>query len=146
MNMVLHYFQFYNFKPVLLTNFFYQLFRSFPHLLPLKYFLPVFRTPHQMVTRVVDRMTRSFYRHALLISHFPARAYVDKGDSPVPLIYPLGKACIHPARQAAGNSAKVLVKTGRGSPDCTLRSSYLAVLQRNRPDSRAIFFQIRIVT
>jgi len=63
-----------------------------------------------MVARVVYRMTRPLYRHTLLISHFPARAYVDKGDFPVPLIYPLGKACIHPARQAAGNSAKDLVK------------------------------------
>jgi len=63
-----------------------------------------------MVTGVVDRMTRSFYRHTLFISHFPARAYKDKRNFPVPLINPLGKACIHPTRQAAEDSAKVLLK------------------------------------
>ena len=65
-----------------------------------------------MIACVVDRMTRSFYHHTLFISHFPARAYEEKGDFPVPLINPLGMACIHPARQAAGDSAKVLLEQG----------------------------------
>jgi hypothetical protein len=59
-----------------------------------------------MIGRVVDRMTRSLQRHSCTLSYQRARAYADKGDFPVPLINPLGEACIHPTRQAAGNSAK----------------------------------------
>jgi hypothetical protein len=64
----------------------YHLFRSFPNLHPLEDLLPVLRTPHQMIARVVDRMTRPLDAHALFIPHRRARAYADKGDFPVPLI------------------------------------------------------------
>ena len=110
MKMFFCYFKFYDFESVLFADLRNQLFRSFPHLLPLKYFLQVLRTPHKMIARVIDRMTRSFYRHTFFISHFFARAYAVKGDFPVPLTNPLGEACIHPARQAAGDSAKVSLK------------------------------------
>ncbi len=70
--------------------------RSFPDLGTLEDFFSVFCTPDQMVRTVVDRMTRPFQRHALYIAYQGARAYADKGDFPVPLINPLGAACIPP--------------------------------------------------
>ena len=63
-----------------------HLFRSFPNLHPLEDLLPVLRTPHQMIARVVDRMTRPLDAHALFIPHRRARAYADKGGFPAPLI------------------------------------------------------------
>jgi hypothetical protein len=41
-----------------------------------------------VVTRVVDRMTRSFDRHVGLISYCHAWTYADKGYAPLPLITP----------------------------------------------------------
>ena len=69
-----------------LAYFPYHRARSFPDLRPLEDLLPVLRTPDQMIPRVVDRMTRPLDSHALSIAHCRARAYVDKGDSPAPLI------------------------------------------------------------
>jgi hypothetical protein len=93
----LAHFQFDNFKPIVLTYFLDQLFRSFLNLHPLKYIFPIFRTPYQMVTRIIDRMTRPLEPHALYISQCRARAYADKGDFPVPLITPSARHAFLPA-------------------------------------------------
>jgi hypothetical protein len=90
-------FQFDNFKPIVLTYFPDQLFRSFLNLRPLKYILPIFRTPDQVVIAVVDRMTRPLEPHALYISQHRARAYADKGAFPVPLITPSATHAFLPA-------------------------------------------------
>jgi hypothetical protein len=50
-------------KAISLAYFTDQLFRSSLQLRTLKKLLTILRTPNQMVTRVVDRMTRSFYTH-----------------------------------------------------------------------------------
>jgi uncharacterized protein with PIN domain len=75
-----------NLKPILLTNFSYQLLRSFPYIPTFQYLLAILRTPDQMITRVVDRMTRSLDRHASVISQSAARAYNHKKS-----IHPRGK-------------------------------------------------------
>ena len=90
-------FQFDNCKPIVLTYFPDQLFRSSLYLRPLKYILPIFRTPYQMVTRIINRMTRPLEPHASFISQGRARAYADKGDSPVPLITPSARHAFLPA-------------------------------------------------
>jgi len=97
LNMLHAHFQFDNFKSIVLTYLPDQLFRSFLNLHPLKYILPIFRTPDQMVTRIIDRMTRPLEPHALHISQCRARAYADKGDSPVPLITPSARHAFLPA-------------------------------------------------
>jgi len=102
MHMFLRHFHFDDFKSVLLAYLPNQLFRSFLDLRPLKYIFSIFRTPDQVITRVVDRMTRPLEGHALFISHQRARAYADKGDFPVPLINPLGAACIPPRGKPRG--------------------------------------------
>jgi len=59
---------------VLLTNLTDQLFRSFPEIFPLKAIFSVLWTPYQMVARLIDRMTCSFYRHADYIASLTAMA------------------------------------------------------------------------
>jgi hypothetical protein len=102
MNMFHCHLHLHNFKSILLSNFTDQLLRSFPYFLTVKYFLPILRTPHQMVTRIVNRMTRSSDRHACLISHFPARAYQDKGDAIRSPLNPLVEERIHPRGKPRG--------------------------------------------
>jgi hypothetical protein len=82
--------------------------------------LSIFRTPYQLVTCIVDRMTRSLDNHARPISYLDARTYEDKGDAPLPLNNPLGKACIHPSRQAAGDSAKDVYKKSFSIDSCPI--------------------------
>jgi hypothetical protein len=77
MNMLFHYFDFDNLSPIFLAYIFNQLFRSFPNLFPHKYIFSIFRAPHQMIARIIDRMTRSFQRHPLFILHLRARAYAE---------------------------------------------------------------------
>ena len=101
-DMLSAYFRFDNFETIILAYLPDQLFRSFLNLLPLKYILPIFRAPHQVVARIVDRMTRPLKAHALYISYQRARAYADKGAFPVPLINPLGAACIPPRGKPRG--------------------------------------------
>ena len=96
MEVIFHDLHFQNFYIVRFADFANHLFRSFPDLLPLKDLLPIFRTPYQMVGRVVDRMTRPLETHALFISHCRARAYADKGDFPVPLITPSARHAFLP--------------------------------------------------
>jgi len=96
-NMFQAHFQFDNFKSIVPTYLPDQLFRSFLNLHPLKYVLPIFRTPDQMVTRIIDRMTRPLEPHALYISQCRARAYADKGAFPVPLITPSARHAFLPA-------------------------------------------------
>jgi hypothetical protein len=55
-----------------------------------------------VVTRIVDRMTRSFDHHAWYISCLDARAYEDKGDAPLPLITPSGRHAFIPAASRGG--------------------------------------------
>ena len=83
-----------------------QLFCSFLNLHPLKYILPIFRTLDQVITRVVDRMTRPPEPHPLYISQRRARAYADKGAFPVPLIIPSARHAFLPAASRGGVSCK----------------------------------------
>jgi hypothetical protein len=95
MDMLFHKLHFQYLDVVRLADLPYHLFRSFPNFDPLEDLLPVLRTPHQMIARVVDRMTRPLDAHALSISHRRARPYADKGGFPAPLITsPAGHAFI----------------------------------------------------
>ena len=102
MHMFLHNFQLDDLKSIVLTYLPNQLFRSFPNLLPLKDIFPVLWTPNQVVTGVVDRMTRPLYAHPLYIAQFRARAYADKGDFPVPLIIPSERHAFIPRGKPRG--------------------------------------------
>ena len=51
------YFHLDNAKTVFLFDLLHQLSRSFPKILALKNFLPIFRTPYQMVTRIVEAVS-----------------------------------------------------------------------------------------
>ena len=62
--MVLCYFHFRYLKSILAADLPNQLFRSFPDLFLHKYILSTFRTPYQMVVRIVNRMTRPLQSHA----------------------------------------------------------------------------------
>jgi len=97
MYMLDRYLHLHDLKSIFFADLPNQLLRSFFNLVSLKDLLPVFRTPYQMVTRIIDRMTRSFNRHAWLISHHKARAYEDKGDAPLPLITPSVRHAFIPA-------------------------------------------------
>ena len=68
MNMLDADFHLDEFKIISLTYFADQLFRMFPDLVVPKYFLSIFRTPNQVIARIINRMTRSLDRHAGLIS------------------------------------------------------------------------------
>ena len=96
MDVVFHDLHLHNLDTIRLTDLPHHLFRSFPDLLSLEDLLPVFRTPHQMVACVVDRMTRPSQSHASSISHCRVRAYADKGDFPVPLITPSARHAFLP--------------------------------------------------
>jgi hypothetical protein len=102
MHMFFHDFHLHYLNPVDLADFLHDLFRSLPYLDPLEDLFPVLRAPDQMVTRVVDGMTRSPYAHALNISQQPARAYPDKGDFPVPLITPSSRHVFIPRGKPRG--------------------------------------------
>ena len=107
MNVFFHDLHLHNFYAVRLADLPYHLSRSFPDLLPLKDLLPIFRTPHQMISRVVDRMTRPLDAHALFISQCRARAYVDKGDFPVPLIIPPARHVFIPRGKPRGTLQRI---------------------------------------
>ncbi len=109
MHMLYRYFHLDYVKSIILADLSDKLSRSFPKIRPLKNLLTVFRTPYQMITRVVDRMTRSLNCHDDLISYCHTRAYVDKGDAPLPLYNPLGKACIHPRGKPRGILQRTLI-------------------------------------
>jgi len=96
-DMINRYFHLDDTKTIFLTDLLYQLSRSFPKILALKNFLPVFRTPYQMVTRIVDRITRSLDCHDCFISYPAARAYADKGLSSAPPYNPQEKHAFIPA-------------------------------------------------
>jgi len=102
MDMFLHDLLFQYLDVVSLAYFLDYLLRSFPDLRPLEDFFPVLRAPNQMIGTVVDRMTRSFQRHASFISYPRARAYADKGDFPVPLITPSERHEFIPAASQRG--------------------------------------------
>lgn len=97
MYMLDRHFHLYYIKPVFLADLLNQLYRSFLNLSPLEDLFSVFRTPYQVVTRIVDRMTRSFDYHAWLISYRDAKTYEDKGDAPLPLITPSVRHAFIPA-------------------------------------------------
>ena len=65
------YFQY--FDVVRFAYFLNHLLRSFPDLDALEALLPVFRAPDQMITRVVDRMTRPAQRQSFTLSYRRAR-------------------------------------------------------------------------
>lgn len=107
-------FQLHHLKLIFFADLPNQLSRSFLNLFPLKYLLPVFRTPYQMVTCIIDRMTRSFNRHAWFISHLDARAYKDKGNDPLPPITPLVRHSFIPAA-SRGDDYKNFTKINQAS-------------------------------
>ena len=95
MYMVLCYLHFRYLNSILGSYLPNYLFRSFPYLLCSEYILPAFRTPYQMIIRVVDRMTRSLQCHASfypIASQGPGRI---RATSRLPY-NPPRKACIHP--------------------------------------------------
>ena len=75
MNMLSTYFHLNEFKIIFFTYFADQLFRTFPDLVVVKDFLSIFRAPNQVIAGIINRMTRSLYCHAQLISYITARAY-----------------------------------------------------------------------
>ena len=84
MNVVLSHFHLLDLKFILIANFAKKLICSMPKFCILKYCLASFRTPYQVVCRVVDHMTRPLECHTYVISHY-ARAFADKGAFPSPL-------------------------------------------------------------
>jgi len=96
------YFHLNHFKTIIFADLSNQLFRSSSNLFSLKYLFTVFRTPYQVVTRIVDRMTRSSQCHVDLISHRHASAYVDKGDAPLTLITPSARHAFIPRGKPRG--------------------------------------------
>jgi len=123
--MLLRNFHFYNLKSIFLADFPYQSFRSFLYAFLREYLLPIFGAPNQMVARFIYRMTRSLHCHALAIPCHTARAYMDKGDVPLPLMNPLGKACIHPRGKPRGILQRPSIKL-----EGLLNSGNLALLWR----------------
>ena len=65
MNVVHSYFHLLNLICILVANFTKKLFRSLSDIRILKYCLASFRTPYQVVCRVVDRMTRPLECHTI---------------------------------------------------------------------------------
>ena len=63
--MIGRYFYFFYYHPIVFAYFFDQLLRFFLYLFALKYLLTIFRTPYQMLCRMVDLMTRPQQSHAL---------------------------------------------------------------------------------
>jgi hypothetical protein len=99
--MIDRYFHFYYVKPIFVAYLLNQLYRPCLDFFSLK---DTFE-----VTRIVDRMTRSFDHHACYISCLNARAYEDKGDAPLPLITPWGRHAFTPAA-SRGDECKGLAK------------------------------------
>ncbi len=85
MHMILCYFHLLYLKSILFCNLSYQLSRSFPHLGFSKRLPPIFRAPHQMVARVVDRMTRPLQSHASCYT-IARKGLCGLGSLPVSLI------------------------------------------------------------
>jgi hypothetical protein len=108
MHMINSYFHFLNLYSVFIAYFFYKLFRSLPYRFVLKYLLPIFRAPYQMVCRVVDRMTRPLQSHASCYNIITQGPMWIRETSRLPY-NPLGKACIHPRGKPTGDSAKSLL-------------------------------------
>ena len=101
MYMVLCYLHFRYLNSILVAYLPNYLFRSFPYLLCSEYILPAFRTPYQMIIRVVDRMTRPLQCHASfypIASQGPGRI---RATSRLPY-NPPRKACIHPRGKPPG--------------------------------------------
>jgi hypothetical protein len=89
-------------KVIFLTNPPDQASRSFPYVLSFKNLFSILGTPYQVVACIINRMTRSSYRHASLISQSSARTQVDKGDAPLPLITPSARHAFIPAASRGG--------------------------------------------
>jgi hypothetical protein len=93
--MILCHFHFLYLKSILFRYLPDQLSRSFPYLQLTKYALPIFRAPHQMVYRVVNRMTRPLQSHAYLYTIL-RKGLCGLGRLSRLPNNPPGKACIHP--------------------------------------------------
>ena len=101
MHMVNRYFHFLYLYSVFFTYLSYELFRSSPYRFIRKYLLPIFRAPHQMVYRVVDRMTRPLQCHALFYTITAQGPMRIRESSRLPY-YPPRKACIPPRGKPRG--------------------------------------------
>lgn len=99
--MILCYFYFSYLQSILLAYLPYHLFRSSPYFFFSEYIFPTFRTPYQMVYRIVDLMTRPLQSHASfypIVSQGPIRI---RETSRLPYNPPC-KACIHPRGKPRG--------------------------------------------
>lgn len=90
---------------VFFANFSKQLFRSFPYFVVPENVAAPLRTPHKMVSRFINRMTRSLQCHALCYCRKPARANSGKGRLPsLPLQSPPVRHAFIPAASRGGFS------------------------------------------
>jgi len=99
--MILCYFHFRYLKSILVAYLSNHLFRSLPYLFFSEYILPSFRTPYQVIVRVVDRMTRPFQSHASFYTIAPQGPMRIRETSRLPYNPPC-KACIHPRGKPRG--------------------------------------------
>ena len=113
------YFHLHHVESVFFTDLSNQTYRSFLNVFSLEDLLPVFPAPYQLVTRIVDRITRSFDGRAWLISCHDPKTYDDTEDAPLPLYDRLGKACIHCRDKPQSILQEVFIKkrlTGKRLP------------------------------
>jgi len=120
MHMINGYFHFLYLYPVSLAYFFYKLFRALPYPFILKYLLPIFRAPYQMVCCVVDRMTRPLQSHASCYNITTQGPVWIRESSRLPY-NPPRKACIHPRGKPSGDSAKSLLNSHNGELACFIK-------------------------
>jgi len=67
----------------------------------LKYFLPIFRAPYQVMHRIVDRRTRLLQSPYIMLYHILQEPLWIREPYRLPSIPP-GKACIHPRGKPRG--------------------------------------------
>ena len=83
-----------------------QLFRSFPHLRIPEHITTPFRTPHKMIPRLINRMTRSLQCHAVRYHPKPARANSGKGRLPASPYNPLRQGMLSSRAASRGGFSK----------------------------------------
>ena len=101
MYMIYCYFHFLYLYFVFFAYLFYNLFRSFPYRVIMKYLLSIFWAPYQMVSRVVDCMTRPFQCHASFYTITMQGPMWKRETSRLPY-NPPRKACIPPRGKPRG--------------------------------------------
>ena len=73
--------QLHNRKTLLLIDLPYQLLHSHPYISPFKYPFPILRAPLQLITCIVDRMTRSLDSHAPVYHNTSQGPRLNKEDA-----------------------------------------------------------------